>query len=306
MLYQESFNTLMYTLLFLTDYGWQDAYIGTLKAAALSTLTPKARSQTTLVDLSHAVPAFQIHLGAWQLLTSLPYCPPDSVFVCVVDPHVGDENQRVLLTYRASYNQWFIAPDNGLLAPLLQTDASLRVWRFSQASLKSFGWQYSSEEVETFAGSTFAGRDLYAPLGAVLLNKQVQGINLLTWVSELADQFTAETQTWQPCIGWEAPTRVNETAFEGTVLTCDGFGNVILTIPHFWLGAGVTQVVLSVNNQPPVELPVVASYGALSVGALGIVRGSHGYLEVACNQASAEKMLCLVSEMLVQLTATSV
>jgi S-adenosylmethionine hydrolase len=287
----------MYTLLFLTDYGWQDAYVGTLKAVTLSTLTPKARSQTMLVDLSHAVPAFQIHLGAWHLLTSLPYCPPDSVFVCVVDPNVGNTEQRVLLAYRSSYNQWFIAPDNGLLAPLLQTDASLRVWRFSQASLKQFGWQYPSEAVETLAGSTFAGRDLYAPLGAVLLNKQVQGVNLLTWVSELADQHNAETQTWQPCIGWEAPTRVHETAFEGTVLTCDGFGNVILTIPHFWLDAGVKQVVLSVNNQPSVTLPVVASYGALSVGALGIVRGSHGYLEVACNQASAEKKLCLQPQM---------
>ena len=287
----------MYTLLFLTDYGWQDAYVGTLKAVTLSTLTPQARRQTTLVDLSHAVPAFQIHLGAWQLLTSLPYCPPDSVFVCVIDPHVGDVNQRVLLAYRVSYNQWFIAPDNGLLAPLLQTDATLRVWRFSPASLKAFGWQYSSEAVETFAGTTFAGRDLYAPLGAVLLNKQVQGDNLLAWVSELANQHNAETQAWQPCIGWKAPTGVNEIAFEGTVLTCDGFGNVILTIPHFWLGTGVTQVVLSVNHQPSVELPVVASYGALSVGALGIVRGSHGYLEVACNQGSAEKKLCLQPQM---------
>jgi S-adenosylmethionine hydrolase len=296
----------MYTLLFLTDYGWQDAYVGTLKAATLSTLTPKARSQTSLVDLSHAVPAFQIHLGAWQLLTTLPYCPPDSVFVCVVDPNVGNTEQRVLLAYRASYNQWFIAPDNGLLAPLLQTDASLRVWRFSQASLKQFGWQYPSEAVETLAGSTFAGRDLYAPLGAVLLNKQVQGANLLTWVSELADQHNAETQTWHPCTGWKAPTRVHEMAFEGTVLMCDGFGNVILTIPHFWLGAGVKQVVLSVNNQSSVTLPVVASYGALSVGSVGIVRGSHGYLEVACNQGSAEKKLCLASKMDVQLTATSV
>ena len=296
----------MYTLLFLTDYGWQDAYVGTLKATALSTLTPQARSQTTLVDLSHAVPAFQIHLGAWQLLTSLPYCPPDSVFVCVVDPNVGNTEQGVLLAYRASYNQWFIAPDNGLLAPLLQTDASLRVWRFSQASLKQFGWHYPSEAVEAFAGSTFAGRDLYAPLGAVILNKQVQGVNLLTWVSELADQHNAETQTWQPCIGWEAPTRVNETAFEGTVLTCDGFGNVILTIPHFWLGAGVTQAVLSVNNQSSVKLPVVASYVALPLGQLGLVRGSHGYLEVAYNQSSAEKMLCLAFKMDVQLTATSV
>ena len=306
MLYQESFNTLMYTLLFLTDYGWQDAYVGTLKAAALSTLTPKARSQTSLVDLSHAVPAFQIHIGAWHLLTSLPYCPPDSVFVCVVDPNVGNTEQRVLLAYRASYNQWFIAPDNGLLAPLLQTDASLRVWRFSQASLKAFGWQYPSEAVETLAGSTFAGRDLYAPLGAVLLNKQVQGINLLAWVSELADQHNAETQTWQPCTEWHAPKKLTEASFEGNVLTTDGFGNVILTIPHFWLDFDVSQVSLSIDKQQAIVVPLVASYGVLPLGQLGLVRGSHGYLEVACNQGSAEKMLCLASKMDVQLTATSV
>jgi S-adenosylmethionine hydrolase len=296
----------MYTLLFLTDYGWQDAYVGNLKTVALSTLTPQARSKTTLVDLSHAVPAFQVQIGAWQLLTSLPYCPPDAVFVCVVDPNVGDVEQGVLLAYRASYNQWFVAPDNGLLAPLLQADATIQTWRFSQQTVKPFGWHYPNETVEKLAGSTFAGRDLYAPLGAVLINKQVQGMDLLAWVSQLAKESHAETQTWQACSGWEAPKRLTETCFEGTVLTSDGFGNVILTIPHFWLDFELTQVDLSVDTQQPLELPVVSSYGALPIDALGVVRGSHGYLEVACNQGSAEKRLGLQAGMRVRVTATSV
>jgi S-adenosyl-L-methionine hydrolase (adenosine-forming) len=296
----------MYTLLFLTDYGWNDAYVGILKATALSTLTPQAKAKTTLLDLLHAVPAFQIHIGAWHLLTSLPYCPPDSVFVCVVDPNVGDTEQGVLLAYRASYNQWFIAPDNGLLAPLLQADASILVWRFSSQSLKPFGWHYATETLETLAGSTFAGRDLYAPLGAMLLNKQVQGVNLVAWVTQLAQQGQAESQVWQPCTGWVAPSLVNETTFEGNVLTLDGFGNAILTIPHFWLDLTIAQVGLSIGNQPPVELPLVAHYGALPLGALGVVRGSYGYLEVACNQGSAEKKLGIEPKMVVRLIATSV
>jgi S-adenosylmethionine hydrolase len=296
---------LMYTLLFLTDYGWQDAYVGTLKVTALSTLTPQARSQTTLVDLSHAVPAFQIHVGAWQLLTNLPYCPPDSVFVCVVDPNVGNTEQGVLLAYRASYNQWFIAPDNGLLAPLLATDKSIQVWRFSQPALKQYGWQYPTEMLEALVGTTFAGRDLYAPLGAMMLNKQVQGVDLVAWVTEWAEQSNAETQSYQPCTEWKAPIQLSQTTFEGNVLTCDGFGNVILTIPHFWLNFDVSQVRLSIDHQPAMKLPLVSHYGSLPIGHFGLVRGSHGYLEVAGNQASAEKLLCLASQMDVQLTATS-
>jgi S-adenosylmethionine hydrolase len=285
----------MYTLLFLTDYGLKDAYVGTLKAAFLSTLTPQARSQTTLMDLSHAVPAFQVHLGAWHLLTNLPYCPPDSVFVCVVDPHVGDVEQGVLLAYRASYNQWFIAPDNGLLAPLLQADTSIQTWQFSQEALKPYGWQYSSQQLEALAGNTFTGRDLYAPLAAVLLNKQVQGVNVLAWVQQVGHQSQAKSQTWQPCTEWEVPHRLNDTSFEGHVLTVDGFGNIILTIPHFWLKPTIIRSRLSFNHHPTIELPVVAHYGALPLGALGLVRGSHGYVEVACNQAIAVRELGLAA-----------
>jgi S-adenosylmethionine hydrolase len=282
----------MYTLIFLTDYGWQDAYVGTLKAAALSTLTPQAKKNTTLLDLSHAVPAFQIHIGAWQLLTSLPYCPPDSIFVCVVDPDVGDATQNVLITYRASFNQWFIAPDNGLLAPLLTSDATIQVWRFTHQSLQNaFGWQYASSSVADSVGATFAGRDLYAPLAAVLLNKLTASINVLAWLTAVATQHNAIAQAWQPCTNWQQPIQHSTHQLQGNTLLTDTFGNIITTIPHYWLPTNCLEATLHYPPHQVITLPIVPHYRALKTELLGIVKASHGYIELARYQQSAQQQL---------------
>lgn len=287
----------MYTLIFLTDYGWQGAYVGTLKAAALSTLTPQAKKHTTLLDLSHAVPAFQIHVGAWQLLTSLPYCPPDSVFICVVDPAVGNEAQGVLIAYRASFNQWVIAPDNGLLAPLLASDSNIRVWQFPAQSLQqTFGWQYANPSVAELVGTTFAGRDLYAPLGAILLNKLISGADMQTWLTTLATQHNATAQTWQPCPHWQYPIQHSANQVQGTTLLTDTFGNIITTIPHYWLPATCQHARLQVSQHPlGITLPIVTHYQALQQhpNTVGIVKASHGYVELACYQHAAQQQLPL-------------
>lgn len=41
------------------------------------------------VDPTHGVGPQQVREGAWLLLTSYPWFPPGTVFLCVVDPGVG-------------------------------------------------------------------------------------------------------------------------------------------------------------------------------------------------------------------------
>src|SRR5207248_4250089 len=93
----------------LSDFGYSDAYAGVMKAVVLS----RCRD-AVLFDLTHGVPPQDVLAGALHLAAAVQYCPPDTVFLAVVDPGVGGERRPLCL--RAG-GRLFVGPDNGLLWP---------------------------------------------------------------------------------------------------------------------------------------------------------------------------------------------
>jgi S-adenosylmethionine hydrolase len=263
-------------LSFLTDYGHQDSYAGVLHAVALSRLSPQAKQATQLFDLTHGIPAFDIRAGAWSLLQALPYLPAHSVHVSIVDPYVGNPSQQVALLYRSSFQQVFIAPDNGLLNPLLSVMPDAQVFCFKQQDLHPYGWAYANAMQSTSAGKTFQGRDLYVPLACHILN---------TWARNELPFFLEEDQAYQTSLTVESPFppvayRQNDV-IKAHALLQDAFGNWITTIPSHWIPQNISQIILSTADKT-VALPV-ADYFAkkgLKFKALAI-RGSHGFIEIA-------------------------
>jgi hypothetical protein len=94
-----------------TDFGLLDGYVGTMQGVILS-IAP----QVTLVDLSHQVPAQNVRAGAFVLYQAVPYFPPETIHMAVVDPGVG--SQRRALAVRTTQGI-FVAPDNGVLSYVL-------------------------------------------------------------------------------------------------------------------------------------------------------------------------------------------
>ena len=133
-------------LVLFTDYGWQDPYVGQLKAV-LSQLAPGV----AIIDLLHAVPDFNAHAGA-QLLAALSRAfPAGGVFLCVVDPGVGGPREAVVLE---ADGRWYVGPDNGLLSIVAARAATARSWRIH--------WRPGN------LGATFHGLDVFAPIAAEL------------------------------------------------------------------------------------------------------------------------------------------
>ena len=99
-------------LTLLTDFGTADYYVAAVKGTVLC-LAPEA----TLVDISHQVPPGDVESAAFLLAAAAPSFPDGSVHLAVVDPGVGS-GRRILAARTAS--ALFLAPDNGLLAPLLE------------------------------------------------------------------------------------------------------------------------------------------------------------------------------------------
>jgi hypothetical protein len=115
--------------------------------AAIMRRTP----EVPVIDLLHDVPAFDIRAAAYLLPAYTADFPPESVFVCVVDPGVGGDRPPVIVQ---ADGRWFIGPGNGLFTLLLRRDAD--------AVCRVIDWRPAG------LSDSFHGRDLFAPVAARL------------------------------------------------------------------------------------------------------------------------------------------
>ena len=265
------------TLAFLSDYGMNDAYAGILHAVALSRLTPETKQLTQRLDLTHGIAPFDIRAGAWSLLQALSYLPPHTVTVAVVDPYVGDPEQGIALLYRPSFQQVFIAPDNGLLAPLLSILPDAYTLRLNRQETQAYEWFYASAEAQASAGNTFHGRDVYTPLACAVINAWARGD-----VFPLLEK--KEPAPLEGASPFPPMAQRHDKGFTAHVLLKDGYGNLITTLPSHWIDSSVTH--LQITHQDKMfTLPLVKCYAEGEGHPDGIaLRGSHGYIELASTQ----------------------
>ena len=252
-------NTSVFVL--LTDFGLADPYAGQLKAALFS------RAPTVpILDLSHGVPPFAVHTGAFFLASSLPFYPDGSVFLCVVDPGVG--SPRDLLLVRGKQHT-LLGPDNGLLSlacKVMERDGPLDAWTLNFPA--------------SIAAGTFHGRDILAPAAAALA--------LGAKPSSLGTRL--ERSLFQP--EWAKPA-YGVDAVTCTVLHVDVFGNCLCNLPAAADLPEGQQYRLDAAGKT-VDLACAGHYAELAPGRAGLIRGSQGYCEIACNGSSASAAFGLV------------
>src|SRR5580698_3490438 len=103
----------------LTDFGTVDHYAGAMKGIILG-ICPQAH----VVDISHEVTPYAIPEAAFTLAQAWPCFPVGTVHVVVVDPGVGSSRRPIVAEAGGHY---FVAPDNGVLAMVLESDPRHRV-----------------------------------------------------------------------------------------------------------------------------------------------------------------------------------
>ena len=133
-------------IVLFTDFGLADPYVGQLHG-----VLAREAPGVPVIDLLHAVPNYDIRAGAYLLPAFVPEFPPESVFVCVVDPGVGGVRRPVMLR---ALDRWFVGPDNGLFYVLAR--------RAPQHTCHEIRWR------PTRLSASFHGRDLFAPVAARL------------------------------------------------------------------------------------------------------------------------------------------
>ena len=249
----------MTVLSITTDFGITNGLVGVMKGVIYG-IAP----DTKIVDISHLISAQDVLEGAYAMWRAVSFFPPGSVHVGVVDPGVGTKRRPISARLG---DQLFIAPDNGLLTPLIldaeQNGAPIEFVHLDNP-------KYWLPKVS----NTFHGRDIFAPTGAYL----AAGVPL----SELGTPVTDLIRLDMP-----RPEKT-ESGWLAHVTTIDVFGNLTTDLPADAL-EGRRDVLIRIHDR---EIDgIIESYGHREVGNLVAVVDSEGYVEVSIVNGDAASVL---------------
>jgi S-adenosylmethionine hydrolase len=253
------------TVFFLSDYGTKDEFVGVVHAVLIA-----ATPGLTIIDLTHQVPPFDVRAGAHALVRAIPYLGP-GVVLAVVDPGVGSGRRGLCIEVAPGQGHptCFIGPDNGLLvqaAELVGEAPIVQVFELDRRAV----------------GSTFDGRDLFAPAAAALcrgvpvagLGDQIDPRSLVRLVKGVVERGQLADGRWY---------------IRAEVTWVDHFGN--LQLAASFADAQIARVPLagkvSLVDPAVAELRCVEIFADLMQDELGLIVDSNAHLAIVAGQGSA-------------------
>jgi S-adenosyl-L-methionine hydrolase (adenosine-forming) len=238
-----------------SDIG--SAYAAQMKAVLAHRLLPG-----NVVDLAHDLRPHAVGEAAFLLRAMAIGFPPGTVHVAVVDPGVG--GRRAPIVIQCADGSTLVGPDNGVLVPLATALGRPKAYRIDPRRLAA------RERV----GTTFDGRDLFAPTAALLATGVPAG--------RLGRPIRPHS--------YAVPTaRRTRTGARGEIVHTDRFGNLITDVPTEWVPAPAARASVRLDRTPPRSLPIARSYEALGRGRAGLLGSSFGLLEVSVGEGSAAR-----------------
>jgi S-adenosylmethionine hydrolase len=270
------------TVSFLSDYGTTDEFVGVVHSV-LRRLAPEA----AIVDLTHGISPFDVRAGALALRRAARWCAP-GVILAVVDPGVGTARRGVAVC--TAGGPALVGPDNGLLAPAIE------VLGGAEQVVELVARQVPGANA---AGSTFDGRDLFAPAAAHLCRGGMPDL--------LGPELDPGSLTASPL---RRPSHTvgddGAPALEAEVWWIDRFGNVELNATPADLGplleaadraepavVGAAPVLRLDVGDESLAAYVVANFAEVPAGRVGIVPDSQGHLALVVDRGSAAGRLWL-------------
>jgi hypothetical protein len=228
-----------------TDFGLDGPYTGQM-LAVLHQAAPGA----TVIPLFADAPAGQPKPGAYLLAAYADWFPAGTIFLCVVDPGVGGARRAVVAE---AGGRFYVGPDNGLFDLVLGRAAGARLWEIA--------WRPPS------LSTSFHGRDLFAPVAAMLAN----GEPLAAMARPTADQSAGR--------GW--PDDLAEIVY------IDRYGNALTGLR----GTAVPPQARLIAGGRPIA-PAI-TFSAAPAGAAFWYVNSNGLAEIAVNRGRADSGLGL-------------
>ena len=235
-------------IVLFTDFGIGSPYVAQLQ----NVLYRRAPEQKIITLFSNA-PSFNPKSSAYLLPAYINEFTPGTVFLCVIDPGVGNAKRKPVML--RIDERWYVGPDNGLFNVIAQradNPNSIEWWDIT--------WQPDK------LSHSFHGRDLFAPVAAMLASGDFP-------LAQKQDAATRIDPHW--------PIELEE------IIYIDRFGNAITGVR----ADNVTeQQRVLVQRQ---ELTYVRTFSDVPPGQSFWYRNANGLIEIAVNQGSAAHQLSL-------------
>lgn len=244
-----------------TDFGEGDYACGLLHGVVWS-ISPDAE----IVDLTHSIPRQDVLAGAMLMKRCLPFFPPGTVHVCVVDPGVGTRRRPIAASLG---DQFFVGPDNGLVTLAANS---------CRQDKKQLEYVYLNNPVYWLenVSTIFHGRDIFAPAAAHLAN----GIDLMDMGTRIYDPILIEVPE---------PIK-NGGGFIAQIIHIDHFGNMSTNLPASMLtDPKNVRVTAGRSNIEGIS----STFGDKNPSEIVAIIDSSDFLSICVVNGSAEKTLNL-------------
>ena len=245
----------MKVITFITDFGNRENFVGIIKGVIYS-INPDVK----IVDITNEVSPHNIREASFYLLSSYRYFPKGSIHLVIVDPGVGSERKAIACRDK---NYIFIAPDNGLLTPIIENIEEAVILNKEDFFLHPLS-------------KTFHARDIFAPVAGYLS----KGIKL----NKIGERILPEKlKTF-----YLNKPEYRKDRIKGEIFHIDNFGNIITNFAISevlkWKGSEKIKAIL--NGK---EIRKWTNSYEEGGDEPFLIEGSAGFIEIALRRKSASK-----------------
>lgn len=254
-----------------TDWGLKDHYLASVKGSLL-----KAIPNITIIDISHAIPAFDIYQASFILKNCFRSFPANTIHIIGVNSESSIENPHIVVRYE---NQYFIGSDNGIFSLIFRENPSKII---------------EIDIVQDTDKFTFSSKDVFI--------KVAQHISKGKPIDELgfARDKTNKLMSFEPVIESDD----NLSHIIGKVIYIDNYENAIVNIRKELfeqVGKG-RSFTISFNSFSNSINRISQSYGDVAISDMVALFDSNNFLEIAINQGNAGSLLGLKPDSRVRIT----
>lgn len=241
-----------------SDWGLKDHYLGAVKGAILSQL-PNA----TIIDVSHAIPAFDLNQAAFIVRNFYKNFPPGTIHILNINTEASIETPHTLVIHEGHY---FIGADNGIFS-LIFDELPQQI--------------YDLEILQDTDYFTFSSRDVFVKVACHIAQGKPVG--------DLGKPRTTLLQkiSFKPVI--------DGNLIKGKVIYVDNYENVFTNITETLFNSFIKgkKFAILFRSSAYRITEISKAYKDVVEGEMLALFGSSGYLEIAINQGKASSLLGL-------------
>ena len=244
----------MTTVTFTTDFGKDGHNVAALKGAILS-----GKPDCHFINISNEIYNYDIEHGAYVLENSYSFFPPNTIHLLLVNLFYAKKVRMLLLKKNDNY---FIAPDNGVLSLLFEDLEIEEVWYLEYGN--------TAGDFYDVVASFISGLEEEKPFDELFL----KATNITKKIS-LRPVFSGDS-------------------IRATVIFIDRFGNAIINIKKDYFENAAKGRNFRLYYSPKDYLDKIhKKYSDVPFGDELCLFNSAGYLEIAINMDSAGNRLGL-------------